>query len=280
MTNLKSLRPLITILVMGFVIGATVMFCYKRIEAGFEGINVYLYGDSKGIDGVSLVTGAVWYNPITTTVYQYPTHIITVDYKAFDINAKDGSSFTVDPTISVKIIDGKSPEVFKKYRKSDINDVINTTLYNYVKNAFRIQLNNYTTDELVSKREEFEKAIEARLTEELRKENFQLDQMTSGLQYPQSLIKAIDSKNAAVQEALRISNEVASIEAEAKKKVAEAKGVADALKIKGDAEADYNKKIATSLSILIIQQNLIEKWDGKLPTYGEVPTLFKSVTNK
>ena len=280
MTNLKSLRPLITILVMGFVIGATVMFCYKRIEAGFEGIKVNLYGDSKGIDGVSLVTGAVWYNPITTTVYQYPTHIITVDYKAFDINAKDGSSFTVDPTISVKIIDGKSPEVFKKYRKSDINDVINTTLYNYVKNAFRIQLNNYTTDELVSKREEFEKAIEARLTEELRKENFQLDQMTSGLQYPQSLIKAIDSKNAAVQEALRISNEVASIEAEAKKKVAEAKGVADALKIKGDAEADYNKKIATSLSILIIQQNLIEKWDGKLPTYGEVPTLFKSVTNK
>jgi len=24
---------------------------------------------------------------------------------------------------------------------------------------------------------------------------------------------------------------------------------------------------------------MIEKWDGKLPTYGEVPTLFKSVAN-
>lgn len=91
--------------------------------------------------------GAVWYNPITTAVYEYPTYVLTVDYEAFSINAKDGSSFTVDPTISLKIVDGKSPEIFKKYRKDNILDVVNTTLYNYVKNAFRIQLNNYTTDE-------------------------------------------------------------------------------------------------------------------------------------
>lgn len=53
--------------------------------------------------------------------------------RLFSINAKDGSSFTVDPTISLKIVDGKSPEVFKKYRKDNILDVVNTTLYNYVK---------------------------------------------------------------------------------------------------------------------------------------------------
>ena len=253
---------------------------YKRIDAGHEGIKVNLYGDSKGVDNVSLVTGAVWYNPITTAIYEYPTSIFTVDYESFSINAKDGSSFIVDPTISIKIIDGKSPEVFVKYRKTNIEDVINTTLYNYVKNAFRLELNKYTTDELVSKREEFEKAIEDKLTTELQKENFQLDQMTSGLQYPSSLVKAIDSKNAAIQDAMRISNEVASIEAEAKKKVAEAKGIAEALKIKGDAEAEYNKKIAASLSSLIVQQAMLEKWNGELPTYGEVPTLFKNITNK
>lgn len=66
---------------------------------------------------------------------------------------------------------------------------------------------------------------------------------------------------------------------EAKKKVAAAEGEAQALKIKGDAEAEYNRKISASLSGLIVQQNMIEKWDGKLPTYGEVPTLFKSVAN-
>ena len=239
---------------------------YERIDAGYEGIKVNLYGDGKGVDDVSLVTGAVWYNPVTTAVYEYPTFVQTVDYPPFSINAKDGSSFTVDPTISLKIVDGKSPEVFKKYRKEDIVEVINTTLYNYVKNAFRIQLNNYTTDELVSKREEFEKSIEDRLSKELLAENFQLEQMTSGLQYPQTLVNSIDAKNAAIQQALKAENEVKTIEAEA-------------LKIKGDAEAEYNRKISASLSVLIVQQDMIKKWDGKLPTYGQVPTLFKDVAN-
>ena len=67
----------------------------------------------------------------------------TVDYPAFTINAKDGSEFTVDPTISLKLVDGKSPEVFKKYRK-ELNEVIEGTLFNYVRDAFRIQLNNFT----------------------------------------------------------------------------------------------------------------------------------------
>lgn len=273
----------ITSLLFILMVMTSMMFTscgYERVDAGYEGIKVNLYGDDKGVDDISLVTGAVWYNPITTAVYEYPTFVQTVDYAPFSINAKDGSSFTVDPTISLKIVDGKSAEVFKKYRKEDITEVINTTLYNYVRNAFRIQLNNYTTDELVSKREEFEKAIEDRLAKELLAENFQLEQMTSGLQYPKTLVNAIDAKNAAVQEAQKSQNEVLKIKAEAEKKIAAASGEAQALKIKGDAEAEYNRKIAASLSPLIVQQMMLDKWDGKLPVYGTVPTLFKDVVGK
>ena len=266
-----------------FMVMISMMFTscgYERIDAGYEGIKVNLYGDDKGVDDITLVTGAVWYNPITTAVYEYPTFVQTVDYAPFSINAKDGSSFTVDPTISLKIVDGKSAEVFKKYRKEDITEVINTTLYNYVRNAFRIQLNNYTTDELVSKREEFERAIEERLSKELLAENFKLEQMTSGLQYPQTLVNAIDAKNAAVQEAQKAQNEVLKIKAEAEKKIAAANGEAKALKIKGDAESEYNRKIAASLSPLIVQQMMLDKWDGKLPVYGTMPTLFKDIAGK
>ena len=257
----------LNLLVLAIVVLSTTSCGYERVDAGYEGIKVNLYGDNKGVDNVSLVTGAIWYNPITTAVYEYPTFVQTVDYDPFSINAKDGSSFTVDPTISLKIVDGKSPEVFVKYRKDNISDVINTTLYNYVKNAFRIELNKYTTDELVSKREEFEKAIYDRLKKELIAENFQLEQMTSGLKYPETLVRSIDAKNSAIQDALRAENEVKTIEAEAKKKVAEAQGEAEALKIKGDAEAEYNRKIASSLSPLIIQQDMIEKWNGETPVF-------------
>lgn len=263
MLKLKKILYLICAVLMT----ASLSSCYERVDAGYEGIKVNLYGDNKGVDDVTLVTGAVWYMPWTTDVYEYPTFVQTVDYKPFTINAKDGGSFVVDPTISLKIVDGKSAEVFKKYRKEDITEVINTTLYNYVKNAFRIQLNQYTTDELVSKREEFERAIEERLSKELKAENFQLEQMTSGLQYPESLVQSINSKNAAIQQAQQALNEVKKIEAEAQKKIAAAQGEAEALRIKGDAEAEYNRKIAASLSGLIIQQEMIKKWDGKTPVF-------------
>ena len=40
----------------------------ERIDAGHEGIKVNLYGSEKGVDDISLVSGIVWYNPITTQV--------------------------------------------------------------------------------------------------------------------------------------------------------------------------------------------------------------------
>ena len=50
-------------------------FGYERVDAGYGGIKVNLYGDDKGVDDFTLVTGAVWYNPITTAVYEYPTFV-------------------------------------------------------------------------------------------------------------------------------------------------------------------------------------------------------------
>ena len=49
--------------------------------------------------------------------------------------------------------------------------------------------------------------------------------------------------------------------------LAEARGVADALRIKGEAEAAYNARVAASLTPVLIQQQYLARWDGKLPQY-------------
>lgn len=237
----------------------------ERIDAGCEGIKVNLYGDDKGIGDIALVTGRVFYNPITTAIYEYETYVKTVDYPAFTINAKDGSEFTVDPTISLKLIDGKSPEVFKKYRK-ELDEVIEGTLFNYVRDAFRIQLNNFTTDYIVSNRDSIERAIETHLTAALERENFQLEQLTSGLKYPQTIVDAVNAKNKAVQQAMQVENEVKVAEAQAKKLI-----------VAAEAEYKANELKTKALTPAILQQLWIEKWDGKLPIYGTAPTLFKGV---
>lgn len=243
---------------------AMAMSSCTRIDAACEGIKVNLYGSDKGVDDVVLVTGMVWFNPLTEEVYEYPTYVQMVDYKPFEINAKDGSKFVVDPTININPITGKAATIFKKYRKP-LDEVIHDVLRTHIVNAYRIKLNSYTTDELVSKREEFERATEDYLREVLAKENFELGEMTSGLKYPATLEASITAKNQAVQEALRIENEVAAIEAEAKKRIAEANGEATALKIKADGEAYYNRTVSASLSNTLVQMKALEKWDGKTP---------------
>jgi len=67
-----------------------VMFnsCNERIDAGYEGILVKMYGSEKGVQDVSLVTGRVWYNPLTESVYEFPTYVQTINYQGFTVNAK------------------------------------------------------------------------------------------------------------------------------------------------------------------------------------------------
>lgn len=248
---------------------ASALTSCERIDAGSEGILVNLYGSDKGVNDVSLCTGQVWYNPLTQDVYEYPTYVQTVDYPKFTINAKDGSEFVIDPTISLKIKDGKSPLVFRKYRKN-LKDVINTTLFNYVRDAFRIELNKYTTDQIVSNRELVEKAIEKHLRNSLGKENFQIEQLTSGLQYPNIIVSSVNAKNRAIQEAQKAQNELEITKAEAEKKI-----------IAAQAEAEAQRIRTQSLTPAILKKMWIDKWNGELPTYitGDKASMIMNMGN-
>lgn len=227
----------------------------ERVDASHEGILVNLYGSDKGVNDVSLVTGMVWYNPLTQDVYEYPTFVQTVDYPVFTINAKDGSEFTVDPTISLKIKDGEAAPIFRKYRK-DVPDIINGPLFNHVRDAFRIQLNKFTTDEIVSMRDSLEKAVERQLVVILNREGFQLEQLTSGLTYPKTIVDAVNAKTKAVQDAQKAENEVKVAEAQARKLV-----------VAAEAEAEANRLRQQALTPAILQKMWIEKWDGSVPAY-------------
>lgn len=258
----KRLIGIVVLVVLG-LIGLTQ--CNTRIDAGYEGVLVKLYGSEKGVQDVSLVTGRVWFNPFTEEVYEFPIYVQTIDYDAFTVNAKDGSVFTVDPTLSFKVRDGKSPEIFKKYRKG-IRDITETTLYNYIKDAFRIEFNRYTTDSIISNRENFETAVQTNMQKVLEREGFELEQMTSGVKYPDAITQSVDAKNRAVQEAMQVENELKVAQARARKLIVQA-----------EAEARANELRKQSLNQLLIQQQFIEKWDGKTPIYGNAPAFFKQV---
>ena len=277
--KLKRMFKTIGASVVGFILLVVLFNSCERIDAGYVGVKVNQYGDNKGVDDVVAVTGMVFYNPITTKVYEFPTFIQHKEYtgdNSFVVNSKDGSEFHVSPIINYSVQREKVPSIFSKYRRP-LEDIEEGFLKTAVYDAFRLATNKYTADELISNRAVFEVEVRRLLDVTLLKEGFVINQFTSNLVYPETFKKSIEAKNNAVQAALRAENEVKTAEAQAKIKVATAEGNAQALLTSAKAEAEANRLKQQTLTPLLLQLEFINKWDGKLPVYGTPPTIFKNI---
>ena len=236
------------------------------IDSGDIGIKFHKWSTSSedygGVEGTC--KGFVFYNRYLTKIFTYPTYTQRKNYEPFNVNAKDASIFQMDPTIAYRINPAKAPDIFVKYRVG-IEDLENGYIRTCIYEAYRTCANKYTSDSLMANRANFESDVRARLESSLMDEGFIVEEFTSQITPPASLTQIINEKNAAIQSALKSENLVKEAEAKAKIEVAEAEGKAKAMKVKADAEAYYNKTIAESLSPMIIQEDMLEKWDGKLP---------------
>ncbi len=254
------------------------IFGVERIDAGHVGVKVNMYGDGKGVDDVTEVTGWVFYNPISTKIVEFPTFVQHKEYKvvaedgqvvsdeSFIVNSKDGSEFHVSPLLNYSVKREKVPYIFSKYRVT-LDEIEAGFLKTAVYDAFRVVANSYTADALISNRQEFEAKVRQVLIKQLQPEGFILAQFTSNLVYPETFKKAIEAKNNAVQSALTAENGVKKAEAEARIKMATAEGNAQALLTNARAQAESNRLRQQTITPLLLQQMWIDKWDGKLPQY-------------
>lgn len=282
------------------VVGFFAFVGCERIDAGHVGIKVKMTGSGQGVQDVTAVTGWCFYSRLTYKIFEFPTFVQHKEYatfkddegkivhdESFTVNSKDGSEFHVSPILNYSVKADKVPNVFVKYRKPlpEIEDgFIKTAVYD----AFRMATNIYTADSLISNRELFESKVRRILEKELDREGFIIHQFTSNLEYPVTFKNAIDAKNAAVQKAFQIENEVKQTEAQAKISIVKTEAAAKIRVINADAyakatltEAEADSKAGrlrlSYISPTYINYIMATNWDGKLPQYGTVPTLFRDI---
>ncbi len=283
----KYLIISLTILIVGILAFANVG-C-TRIDAGHVGIKVNLYGTDKGVQDITEVSGMVWYNPMTTVVHEFPTYVQHKVWTAnkeedhptneeFTVTTKDGLSLSFDIGLDYAVLPSKVSEIFRKYRK-ELPQITGEFIRTLVRNAYNQVASNYTAEDMVSRRAEYETQVKALLIKDMTAGGFEVTQVgiIGKVRMPPSLEEAVNSKIKAVQDAIRAENEKQRTIAEAQKKIEEAKGEAEALRIRSESESNANKLMNTTLSPTIIQKMYIEKWDGKLPVYGQTPALFKNL---
>ncbi|MEO6150913.1 MAG: hypothetical protein ABIP28_12175, partial [Mucilaginibacter sp.] len=85
---------------------------------------------------------------------------------------------------------------------------------------------------------------------------------------------------ASIQARLKAENEAKQARAEAEVIKAKADGEATATLVRARAEAEANRLRQQSLTPLLVQLRLVDKWNGQLPTYGTVPQIFRDISKE
>ncbi len=271
------------------VFGSSFFVGCQRIEAGYVGIKVNLYGSERGVQDITEVSGFVWYNPMTTRIYEFPTFVQhkvwTLDAnedsptnEEFTVTTKDGLSASFDVGLDYQVIPEKVPQIFSTYRKS-LDQITAEFIRTMVRNAFNNIASDYAAEEMVSNRAKYEARVRTRLDSAMKSAGFEVVQIgiIGKVRLPPTIEKAINLKIQAVQEAMRTENEKQRVIAEASKNIEEARGFAEAMRIRSEAEGKANEALTKTLTPMLIQKQFVEKWDGKLPVYGQVPQMFKEL---
>lgn len=248
-----------------------------RIGVGYVGLKVNQTGDEKGVNHSKYVTGWCFYNPIASDVVEFPTSMQHVEYDPFFINANGGSQFEIKPYLNYIIDASKADSIYMGFKTTDLDEISTKYIRNAVYQSFTDVTGKYTPDDLLKNREKYEKEVFSNLAKALKNKGFVLQQVTSNLTPPASLVASIDAKNKAEQDAQAVQLAVASSTAQANKDIAQAKGDSASTVIRAQGNALAYRLQQQNLTPLLVEKMRIEQWDGKLPVYGQVPTMFKNL---
>jgi regulator of protease activity HflC (stomatin/prohibitin superfamily) len=276
-----------------------------RVDAGHVGIRVKLAGSDRGVQDMPVVTGWVFFNPLTEQIVLFPTSVQNVVWtesthegKPFDesitfsssegvsVNADVGLSFHIEPTLA--------PKLYARFRLNDLDKLSDGYMRNTVREAFNDVASRLQVQEIYGAGKSRMLAdVTAKCRDVFGKDGIVIDQLTINgtLRLPQNVMDAINRAMEATQNAIQSHNRVAQVEAEAQQAVTaahgqaeaarqKAQGEADALLIRARAEAQANEIVRLSMTPAILQYRAIEHWDGKLPQYasGTLPMLTFDVS--
>jgi regulator of protease activity HflC (stomatin/prohibitin superfamily) len=258
-----------------------------RIEAGHVGVEINLAGQQRGASEIPIRTGWVVYSPLTTQIIEFPTYVQTVKWtrdtseghpinEEMGFNSKEGMEIFVDVSLSYAIEPAKAPDFYVKYRVDDLDRFTHGILRDIVRNSLNEVASTYVVEDIYGERKaEFLNKVQGMIQQKVTPVGVGVQQFgfIGAPRVPSVIATAITAKAQAIQQAERARNELATTQAEAAKKIAEAEGDAKSLVTRAQGEADANRIRQNSLTPQLLElrriennRALIDKWNGQLPT--------------
>ena len=270
-----------------------------KIDAGYAGLLLKLYGDSKGIENAQVLSGGkVWYNGYTEQVIEFP---LFVNSYPFTKSSGEGSAADESVTFSVSgspvnadfavaylfstdsyAIKDKPPgytklhAFFEKYRKTpeeftaiNLRQGLRTCLGETSESM------SLTPSMLATKSTALTNGVKSCLQAKFQEIEISEVSQLSAWRLEPSIQAAIDEQFAAQQAAKTAESNKVKAEAESLSKIAIAEGEAKVALLKAKTEAEGNRLLAGSVTPQLVELRRLEvdsakiqKWNG-----AEAPTI-------
>jgi regulator of protease activity HflC (stomatin/prohibitin superfamily) len=267
--GLKALRLVSAVLIP---IGVLMIISsgIRMISAGHVGVAV-LFGK---VQPVALKEGLNLVNPLYDVV-QMDTRVQRHQAK-YDAASKDLQAVHVEMVLNYRLVPDKATEVYRGIGEGYASVIIDPAAQEVLKANTAL----HVATEILQKRPLIKADVQRDLTGWLAKYGIELKEASlANIRFDPAYEKAIEAKQIEEQKAEQKRYELIQAQRQAEIVAAQAKGQGDAarekakgdaeaIRIRGAAEAEYNQKVAASLTATLIQQRYLERWDGKLPQFS------------
>ena len=220
------------------------------VPAGHRGVQVTM----GTVNPTVLESGWQFVNPISS-VKDVNIQIQRSTMEGAAAGTKDLQQVHTDIVVNYRL----SPEkVALIYRDFGLN-IVDKVLPHALNEAFKSVTGHYTSEELITKRDEVSQAILQQVRTKVAQFDINIDNVSLvNFGFSQAYQQAIEQKVIATQQKQKAEQDLQRIEVEAKSRIAQAEGEAKAISIQAQA-------IQSQGGQAYVQLQWIEKWDGKMP---------------
>ena len=233
------------------------------IPAGHRGV---VFNKLTGVENRKLGEGLNFITPLIEEV-----HLMEVRVDKSQHQAAAASSDIQDVQIEIVVNYNPDPSkvniLFQKFGEN--KEVIAQRIINpAVQEVVKASTAKFTAAEMIEKREELKQLILKGLEKRFKRAHLILyDVSIANITFNTEYTQAIEDKVRQEQIALKETAIVKQKEALAQQQIKSAQGDKEAAILRAQGRAEANRLLQQSLSPIVIQQQFLEKWDGKYPTY-------------
>jgi regulator of protease activity HflC (stomatin/prohibitin superfamily) len=223
---------------------------FTIVPAGHMGVQITM----GTVNPTPLEAGVHFVNPISR-VKEVNVQLQRATLEGASASTKDMQQVHTDITTNYRLSGEKVAGIYKDFGLNVVDKVLAPS----INEAFKSVTAHYTSEELITKRDEVSQSILQHVKQKVAQFDISIESVSLvNFGFSPDYQKAIEQKVIATQQKQKAEQDLERIKVEAASRIAQAEGEAKAISIQAQA-------IQSNGGAQYVQLQAIEKWDGKLP---------------